>query len=185
MAKTSGRDKIKNNLAKQDDGVRWYFSLLDELIDNITSSEPALSYCFHLIEMAQRNALYALLMREYRTDANLTWSAVQNRTVTRKNFSELFEEICGQKLDSKSRNIIEPAEIVRDAIMHGRNRKQAEIHESILKCLEYVEFINDEFAKKVGFRPVGQLKGVTGKKGKPQLDTKTTRAVLKGLGFPV
>lgn len=183
MSRLSARQRIDKNLAAQDDGVRWYFGLLPELLDKISSSNPALAYCFQQIEAAQRIGLYALLMREYRTDSALAWDAVDRIDLTRANFPEFFERIQGSKLDASGRKIIEPAEAVRDAITHGRQKTVAEIHEAILKCLEYVEFLNDEFSKKAGFRPVGQLRGVTSKRGKPQLEKKITRAVLIGLGF--
>jgi len=185
MARQSNREKISQNLAKQDEGVRWYFSLLPELLDKISTSSPALAYCFQQIEGAQRVGIYALLMREYRTDSELTWSAVDRLDITRSNFPEFFEGITGKSLDKRGRDIVQPAEDVRDAITHGRDKSDAEIQGAILKCLEYVEFLNDEFGKKAGFRPVGQLRGVTSKKGKPQLDKKISRAVLKGLGLPV
>jgi hypothetical protein len=183
MARSSARQKIDKNLLAQDAGVRWYFGLLPELLDKISSCSPALAYCFQQIEAAQRVGLYALLMREYRTDSALTWKAVDQIDITRVNFPEFFERILGSKLDSRGRQIIVPAEAVRDAITHGRQKSSAEIHDAILKCLEYVEFLNDEFFCKAGFRPVGPLRGVTSKKGKPQLDKKITRAVLGGLGF--
>ena len=184
MARQSNRVKITKNLAEQDDGVQWYFDLLPELLDKISSSSPALAYCFQQIEAAQRVGIYALLMREYRTDSEMTWSAVDRLDITRSNFPALFERIVGKSLDKRGRAIIEPAEHVRDAITHGRDKSDAEIHAAILKCLEYVEFLNDEFGKKAGFRPVGKLRGVTSKKGRAQLDKKISRAVLQGLGLP-
>lgn len=183
MARLSARDQIERNLNEQDDCVRWYFDLLPELLDNISSSKPALAYCFQQIESARRVGLYVLLMREYRTDSALAWQAVDKIDLTRSNYPEFFERILAKKLGAQGRNIIEPAEIVRDAITHGRNKSAAEIHKAILNCLEYAKFLNEEFFEKAGFRPVGPLRGVTGRRGKPQLEKKITRVVLIGLGF--
>ena len=183
MAKKSNRAKIDENLESQDDGVRWYFGYLPEVLDNVSTASPALAYCFQLIESAQRTGLYALIMREYRTDSALTWSAVDRLDITRKSFPELFNAITGKSLGIAGRDIIAPAEAVRDAIMHGRTKSEAELHKAILNCLEYVEFINDEFEAKAGFRPVGPLRGVTSKKGAPQLPKKVSRVVLHGLGL--
>ncbi len=185
MPRASTRDKIVENLSAQDVGVRWYFALLPELLDNISSCRPALAYCFQQIEGAQRVSIYALLMREYRTDSELTWSAVDRIDITRKNFPELFESISGKALDRRGRGILETAEKTRDHITHGRDASEANVRAAILKCLEYVDFLNSEFQTKVGFRPVGQLRGVTSKRGRPQLDKKISRAVLRGLGLPV
>ena len=181
MAKKSARQKIEDNLAAQHDGVKWYFSLLPEVLDNVSTASPALSYCFQLIESAQRVGLYALIMREYRTDSELTWDAVDRLDITRKNYPLFFKNISGKALDNSGRSIIEPAEKVRDAITHGRSKSEAEMHAAILRCLEYAEFLNDQFQAKAGFRPVGPLRGVTSKKGAPQLSKKISRAILRGL----
>jgi hypothetical protein len=56
--------------------------------------------------------------------------------------------------------------------------------EAVLSCLEFTEKLNEAFFNDAKFRPVGNLKGVTGARGKPQLSKKISREVLKGLGFP-
>ena len=181
MARRSARDKINANLAKQDDGLKWYFSVLPEVLDGVSTASPALAYSFQLIESGQRMGLYALIMREYRTDSELTWKAVDRIDITRRNFPLLFQKISGKKLSATGRELIEPAESVRDAIMHGREKTEAEIQEAILKCLEYAEYLNSEFFAKAGFRPFGKLQGVTSKKGVPQLPRKISQLVLDGL----
>lgn len=181
MAKVSERKKIDDCFAGLDEGMRKYFTLLPELLDNVSSSEPALAYCFQRIEMGQRVGLYALLMREYRTDRELTWTAVDEVTITRLSFPDLFKRISGKSLPTDLRRKIEAAETTRDAIMHGRNQKQPEIHRAILSCLRYAEYLNAQFQSKVNFKPYGGLRGVTSKKGQPQLNKKISEAVLKGL----
>lgn len=181
MAKVSGRQKVDICFASLDKGLRDYFSLLPELLDKISSSEPALAYCFQRLEMGQRVGLYALLMREYRTNSRMTWDAVDAVDITRKSFPDLFRSISGKDLPSDLRDKIAPAEKVRDAIMHGRRETSAEILSAIVSCLRYAEYLNLHFQKKVGFKPFGPLRGVTSKKGKPQLEEKISRAVLTGL----
>lgn len=181
MARKSARDKIDTNLAKQDDGLKWYFSVLPEVLDGVSTASPALAYSFQLIESGQRMGLYALIMREYRTDSELTWKAVDRIDITRRNFPLLFQKISGKTLSKTGRQLIAPAESVRDAIMHGREKTEAEIQEAILKCLEYAEYLNAEFFAKAGFRPFGKLQGVTSKKGIPQLPRKISQLVLDGL----
>lgn len=124
-------------------------------------------------------------MREFRTDSGLAWDAVDRMDITRANFPVFYRSIIGKKLPEALQTTIEPAEKVRDDITHGRSKTSAEIHRAILKCLEYAEALNSVFHKHAQFRPIGPLRGVTGKRGKPQLDRKISRAVLKGLGFPV
>ncbi|MGB3846927.1 MAG: hypothetical protein WA940_13740 [Sphingopyxis sp.] len=181
MAKISERKKIDDYLSAQDQGLRDYFQILPELLDKISSSEPALAYCFQRIEMAQRVGLYALLMREYRTDSALAWDAVDRVDITRKSFPDLFKTISGKQLPGNFRDMIVPAEKVRDAIMHGRSETKAQIHQAILQCLKYAVALNGQFHEKCAFKPFGPLRGVTSKKGSPQLSEKISRAVLAGL----
>jgi hypothetical protein len=181
----STKAQVKANLAAQSEGVRGYFRLLEELLDNVSSPEPALAYCFQRIETAQRVGVYALLMREYRTNSDLAWRAVDRLDLTRSNFPTFYRAILGKNLPDALRTVIQPAEDVRDDITHGRWKSKAEVQRAILGCLKYAEQLNQAFQTDAGFCPVGPLRGVTSKKGKPQLEKKISRAVLKGLGFPV
>lgn len=181
MAKTSEQTKTLSYLAARDEGFKAYFSLLPELLEKISSKEPALAYCFQRVEMAQRNGLYALLMREYRTDSDLSWRAIGAINITRNSYSEIFESVSGKKFQNDLRELIKPAEKIRDSIMHGRKEIESNIQRSIRYCLEYSFGVNELFQKECGFKPFGPLTGITSKKGKPQLDKKISQAILKGL----
>lgn len=181
MAKISERKKIDDYLSAQDQGLRDYFQVLPELLDKVSSSEPALAYCFQRIEMAQRVGLYVLLMREYRTNSALAWAAVDRVNITRTSFPDLFKTISGKQLPANFRDMILPAEKVRDAIMHGRKETKAQINQAILQCLKYAVALNEQFQEKCAFKPFGPLRGVTSKKGSPQLSEKISHAVLAGL----
>lgn len=183
MPKVSEKSKVLSKFDGLEEGLRKHFSLLPELINNISSPEPALAYCFQKIEMAQRAGLYALLMREYRTNPNLAWQAVDKTDITRSNFSEIYHDISVNKLPANLRDQIKPAETIRDRIIHGRECTTSQIFKAIVICLTYTEKLNDAFYQNDGFRPAGPLIGVTGRKGKQTLDARTTTAVLKGLGF--
>lgn len=185
MARKSEREKIADWLNSADQALKDYFILLPELLDNISRKEPALTYCFQQIEMAKRNGLYCLLMREYRTDQNLTWRAVDKLDITRSNFSDIYRKISGKNLPSNLREKMALAEPKRDDIMHGRAVRRADVERSILQCLDYSQELNSVFFDQVGFRPFGSLQGITSKRGSPQLNTKISRAVLKGLGFDI
>lgn len=181
MAKVSNKQKVKIRLAAVGVDVADYFKLLPELLDNISSPEPALAYAFQRVEAAQRMGLYALVMREYRTNQRLTWEAIDALQINRKEFAGHFARIAGKELPNSLGEKIKPAERTRDAIMHGRTKRPSEVHSAIISCLDYAEELNNQFWDKAGFKPVGQLRGVTGKKGKPQLDTKVSKAVIAGL----
>ncbi|EAQ27957.1 hypothetical protein NAP1_10198 [Erythrobacter sp. NAP1] len=185
MPRKSNRQKIEDFLDEQDEGFQWYFLVLPELLEKISSRNPALAYTFQQLEAGQRIALYALLMREYRTNSDMAWDAVDQMKIDRAEYPKHFHRISGKSLSKRSRQLIAPAEKVRDAIMHGRYETSAEIEKAILRCLQYAKLLNDEFEAKVGFRPFGKLQGVTSKKGKPQLDERISTAVLRGLGFEV
>lgn len=162
--------------------VRDYFDLLEELLDEVSSPEPALAYCFQRIEAAQRVGLYALLMREFRTDSQLTWRTVDKLDITRRNFPEFYKNVLGKRLPNSLRDLIEPAEKIRDDITHGRHQSAAEVQRAILSCLKFAEALNKTFREQAGFNPIGPLRGVTSKK-RPQLDKRITAVVLRGLGL--
>ena len=181
MARISARDKIDHYLADQDDQFKRYFDVLPEALDEVSTAIPALAYCFHLIESGQRMGLYALIVREYLTDTKMTMGAVDRIDITRANFPALFEKISGRKLKKEARKIIAPAEKIRDAIMHGRKKGEADIQNAILDCLQYARFLNDEFFEKARFKPFGSLQGVTSKRGATRLSSRVSRLVLDGL----
>lgn len=183
MAKISTAEKVKLALANSDQKVRGYFPLLSELVENISSPEPALAYCFQRIEMAQRVSIYVLLMREYRTNSELAWKVVDKIDMTRSGFPEMYKEISGKTLPNHLRDLIKPAEKIRDDITHGRSKTAAQINSAICCCLVYANDMNTEFSENVGFSPFGDLRGVTSNKSRPQLEKRLTRLVLKGLGF--
>lgn len=183
MAKKSSKEKAVIAFNALDEKAQQYFDVLPELINNVSRPEPALAYSFQKVEMAQRNALYVLLMREYRTNGGLAQLAVDNIDITRSNFPDLYKSISGKSLNKDLREIIKPAEEIRDKITHGRKCRSSDVFKAITQCLEYAHAMNDEFSKSVGFRPFGPQTGVTGMKGKPQHDKKITRAILRGLGF--
>jgi hypothetical protein len=183
MPRVSIRRQIADKLETLEAGLRGYFAILEELLDNVSSSEPALAYRFQSIESAQRMSLYVLLMREYGTNSEMTWKAVDSIDITRKSYPEKFKAILDKDLDDQCRTIIAPAERIRDAIMHGRSQSKAKIQSAILCCLNYAEFVNLEFYRKAGFKPYGPLTGFTSKRGRPQLSKKVSAAVLRGLAF--
>jgi hypothetical protein len=174
--------KNVSKLKGSSEGVRYYFWMLEELLENVSSPEPALAYCFQNIEYAQRVALYAILMRRYRTNSELTWKAIDDLDITRSNFPEFYQVFCGKKYPAALREKMKPAEAVRDKITHGREAATSEVHRAIGICLDFAEDLNVHMWKDVGFRPFGKLRGVTSST-RPQLEKEISHLVLKGLGL--
>lgn len=182
MPRVSNRERALNKLAHATDTVRDYFWMLEELLEEISYPEPALAYCFQRIESGQRVSLYALLMRKYRTDSELAWEAVDRLDITRSNFPQFYEAISGRSYPHEIREILKPAEAVRDRITHGKDESEAEVLKAICTCLEYAEALNEKMFADVGFRPFGRLQGVTSSR-RPQLEKDITRLVIRGLGL--
>ena len=75
------------------------------------------------------------------------------------------------------------AENTRDAIMHGKTTTDDKIRNAIARVLEYAEEVNKQLEEKHTLKPFGKLQGVTSKTKK--LDKRTTRYLLKGMGFTI
>jgi hypothetical protein len=182
MPKPSLAARNLSKLRHASDGVQYYFWMLPELLENVSSPGPALAYCFQNIEYAQRRALYALLMRRFRTDSDVTWEAIDSLDITRSNFPDFYQSFSGKKFPKGLRDLMTPAETVRDNITHGRDASVTDVHRAIGICLDYAEQVNERMWLDVGFRPFGRLQGVTSSK-RPQLNTEISHLVLKGLGL--
>lgn len=145
--------------------------------------EPGLAYCFQRIEFAQRMGIYCIVMREYGTNQKLTQDAIDRLRIERNDYGKLFQRISGKGLPSDLREAIKPAEKIRDKIMHGGTVSSGEGYNAIIICLEYAEALNEAYQKAVGFKPIGSLKGVSGKRGRKLHNEKTTKVILRGLGL--
>ena len=182
MPRMSKAEGIVEKLKACDEGTRYYFWMLEELIRKVSRPEPALAYCFQRIESAQRVALYALLMRKYRTDSQLAWEAIDRLDITRTNFPAFYHVLSGRKFPKELRDILSPAEAVRDRITHGKVSKTGTVLTAIGTCLDYAEALNAKVWTDAGFRPFGQLRGVTSS-SRPQLEKEISRLVIRGLGL--
>jgi hypothetical protein len=155
------------------------------LIDSSFSLEVVLAYTFLRLEQGQHMALYCGARRQHKTDGELTWRAIDSQHMIRDGFHRFFETIFGAPLTQDVRDIISPAEKIRDRLMHGKGLNDAELREAISRTLHYADHINRFLdARGVGFRPFcGDLRGFVGRL--EAMDTATSRWILKGMGFQI
>lgn len=182
MARISKKTKLIEQLGGCDAGVQYYFDLLEEILNHVSSPEPALAYCFQRIESAQRVSLYVLLMRIYRTDLQLTWKLIDDLDLTRKNFPQFYCEITGKTFDPALTESLKGAMKVRDRITHGKSANRTAVLDAIGDCIRYASALNAKIKADAGFAPFGSLKGVTSSK-RPQLSKDISRLLIKGLGL--
>jgi hypothetical protein len=182
MTRISNAQKVLNEFGKCDRGVQNYFWMLSDLLLKVSKPGPALAYCFQQIEAGHRVTLYALLLRKYRTKSDLSWKAVDRLDITRKNFPEFYKKLAGKSFDQNLRDMIGPAEKVRDRIIHGKEVSDVDVLAAITVCLRYAEAVNKDCKAVAGFAPFGDLRGVTSSKV-PKLDPDISRLVIKGLGL--
>jgi hypothetical protein len=173
---------VKSCFNAQTEGVQYYFGELLHIVDNVKSPEPALAYCFQRVEAAQRTALYALLMRKYRTDATVTWGIIDSLDITRKSFPVHYSQLTGHQIQDPVTAHLTQATAIRDRIMHGKKAAASDVLSAVISCLSYATALNAQVQADAGFAPFGKLRGVTSSR-KPKLEKDISRLVLKGLGF--
>jgi hypothetical protein len=176
------RKQLQKIFAGYDDHVRGYFAEFGDLVDSRFSLEVLLAYCFFRLEQGQRMALYCGARRLHKTDSDLTWQGIEAQHLTREAFRRFFANIYGVDFPNAVQDVIEPAEAIRDRLMHGRGLDEAETREAICRVLFYASEFNAFLqGRGVGFRPFGDLRGFVGRL--EALDKPTSRWILKGMGF--
>jgi hypothetical protein len=155
------------------------------LVESDFSLEVLLAYTFLRLEQGQHMALYCGARKLHKTDGELTWRAIDSQHMIREGFHKYFETIYGAALPQDVRDIITPAEKIRDRVMHGKGLDPAELREAISRTLQYADHINRFLDQRnVGFRPFcGDLRGFVGRL--ESMDKATSRWVLKGMGFQI
>lgn len=179
------RPGLRNLFDRLDNDLQAYFDEFRALVDSDFSLEVVLAYVFMRLEQGQHMALYCGARKLHKTDAELTWRALDSQHMIREGFHKYFEAIFGGALPQDVREIITPAEKIRDRLMHGKGLDLAQIREAICRTLQYAHQINlflDQI--NAGFRPFcGDLRGFTGRL--EAMDKSTSRWVLKGMGFQI
>lgn len=144
--------------------------------------DVVLAYLFFSVEKYHHFALYCGAAKMYRTDANLTWLAVQNEHMTRERFRDLLQNIYREPLPAQTSKLITNAEKVRDKVIHGKIVPDSDMRNAVARVISYAGLFNDFTSSAAGVKPFsGSLKGFKG--SAKSLDKDTSRLVLKGLGF--
>lgn len=165
------------------EGVKWYFDQLPSLLNDGYSYEVSLAYLFLRTEKAQNMALYCGSVKLHRANTEVASRAVNSQHLTRDGFILLYKNVFDKALPSSIKTNLEVAEKIRDKVVHGKNVTDPEMRTAHVDVLEYAEAMNSELKEVAGFEPFGKLQGF---KGRGQaLDKKTTRWLLKGLGFAI
>lgn len=176
------RPGLRNLFDGFDENVKGYYSEFRALVDSQFSLDVVLAYSFFRLEQGQRTALYCGARKLHKTDSDLTWRAIDGQHMTRDAFQKYFQTVFGTALPRTVQELIEPAEDIRDRLMHGRGLDESNLREAISRVLQYSSALNDFIQGQAGFRPfIGDLRGFVGRL--EALDASTSRWILKGMGF--
>lgn len=178
--------KSKNGLKKAYESspaeVRDYFQHLPKLLQDYPL-DVCLAYAFSRLELGQNMALYCGVVRIHKVNTELARNAVGAHHLTRKSFVTLYKTVFDIDLPKTAHADLKSAEGTRDSIMHGKRASDDNVRNAIARVLEYATEINQQLSKKHGLKPFGNLKGFAGRAKK--LDKRTSRFVLKGMGFTI
>lgn len=164
--------------------VQTFFPDLPHLVESEFNLDIILAYMFFRLEQGQNQVLFCGARKLHKTDAELTWTALDVHHLTREGFLGLFRNIYGFELDQEARECIVPAERIRDRLMHGKEVSDPDKREAISRVLYYAERTNIQLSQtaEVALTPfTGDLRGFIGRL--ESLDAKTSRWILKGMGF--
>ncbi len=177
------RRGLRNLFDTFNEDVKAFFSEFGPLVESDFTLQVILSYTFFRIEQGQHVTLFCGARKLHKTDADLTWQAIDSQHMTRDSFQRYFANIFGVALPGDVREIITPAETTRDRLMHGKTVSEPLLRDAISRTLHYADQLNRFLETcNVGFRPFcGDLRGFVGRL--ESLDKSTSRWILKGMGF--
>ena len=160
--------------------VQDYFEHLPSLIETFPL-DVALAYAFARVELAHNMALYCGIAKLHQVDRDLVHRAVQAHHMTRAEFRAKYEVVYGKALPPATCALLTQAEGVRDLVMHGKSSSDDHKRNAIAHVLAYAARLNETTLSCDGPRPFGDLRGFKG--AGQALEKKTSRWVLKGMGF--
>ncbi|ONF45203.1 hypothetical protein BTO32_01655 [Marinobacter lutaoensis] len=163
--------------------VKDYFSHLPNLVGNEFPYDIPLAYVFLRCEQAQNRTLYGGVVKIHRGKREFVSRVMNYQHLTRDGFKDIFKNVFGSPLSKETIEKMEEAEKTRDRVIHGKSVPDNEIREAIADVLEYAELLNNEVSGIAGFKPFGNMKGFKGRAD--SLDNRTTKWLMKGLGFGV
>jgi len=162
--------------------VSGHFSHVPKLIESFPY-EVALAYSFLKIEQAQNRALYGGVVKVHRGEADFVRRVMNFQHLTRDRFKEIYKNVFGVALAKATTDKLNTAEKIRDRVIHGKSVDDNEMREAIADCLEYACLFNADVSACAGFKPFGNMRGFKGRAD--SLDKRTTKWVMRGLGFGV
>jgi hypothetical protein len=163
--------------------VKAYFEHLPKLVGDGLPYEIAIAYVFLKIEQAQNRALYGGIVKIHRGNAEFVGRLMNFQHLTRDGFKNIYKNVFGNSLKEETVNKLKEAEKARDKVIHGKTVTDNELREAIADVLEYAERFNIEVNTVAGFKPFADMRGLKGRAG--SLDKRTTKWLMKGLGFSV
>ena len=161
------------------DEIREYFEHIPKLID-FFPLDVCLAYVFARLELGQNMALYCGAVRIHKANSQVAKGAVGTHHMTRYEFIDLYKNIFDLELPKEAHDELKAAENTRDAVMHGKPPLVRDLRNAISRVLEYAEAMNEQLNSAHGLKPFGSLQGFA---TKGNYNKKTSRLVLKGLGF--
>ena len=163
------------------DEVRSHFEHLPHLVDQFPYA-VGLAYMFHRLELGQNMALYCGVVKLHRANSTVAKSALNSHHMTRAGFADLYRTIFDIELPREAKKELRTAENIRDTIMHGGKTSSDRTRNAIARVLEFAEAVNKQLNKECSLEPfAGYWRGFAGRSKK--LDPRTTRFMLKGMGF--
>jgi hypothetical protein len=174
---------VINCFKEASENVRWHFEELPDLLIDGYSYEVSLAYLFLRTERAQNSALYCGAVKLHRANTDITSRAINAQYLSRTEFLKLYENVFAKALPNVIRDKIKFAEKIRDRVVHGKKVSDNDMRVAHVDVLEYAEAMNVEIYEVAGFQPFGNLRGFKGRAR--SLDEKTSRWLLKGLGFAI
>lgn len=171
--------KIYEDLPEE---IRKYFQHVPNLLKDFPY-EVCIAYSFLKIEQAQNRALYGGVVKLHRGDTEFVRRVMNFQHLTRDGFKEIYKNVFGAPLSKDTSNKLKEAEKIRDRVIHGKTVPDGELREAIADCLNYGVLLNIDVSTAAGFKPFGNMRGFKGRAD--SLDKRTTKWVMRGLGFGV
>lgn len=162
--------------------IHGYFEHIPKLLDDFPM-DVCLAYVFSRLELGQNMALYCGAVRIHKANAEVARKVIGTHHMTRDRFISLYKTVFDTDLPAAAHSDLKSAEATRDMVMHGKKTSDEKIRNAIARVLEYAGAINTQLDAKHGLKPYGRLQGFAGKSKK--LDKRTSRFLLKGMGFAI
>jgi hypothetical protein len=180
MEKVKSKPGLMKFFKSCPDDVREYFEYVPALVEQFPL-DVAIAYVFARVELAHNMTLYCGIAKLHRADTELTYRAVQSHHMTRVEFRSKYEVVYSKPIPGAVAALLTQGEAVRDLVMHGKGASDDQKRNAIAHVLAYASAMNECAATYGGPRPFGDLRGFKG--AAQALEKKTTRWVLRGMGF--